>query len=75
MKAESFGTSKYIFISVSMSVFIHTSALKQWCKLEQPLNCISFCSVGNATDFNTKDPEFDPALRKDNVFRKTYGII
>ena len=62
MKAESPGTSKYIFISLNVPVFIHTSALSQWCKLKQPLNCVSFCSVGSATDFNTKNPEFDPVL-------------
>ena len=28
MKAESSGTSKYIFISLNVPVFIHTSALK-----------------------------------------------
>ena len=31
---------------------------------------MSFCSVGSATDFNTKDPKFDPAMGKGNVFQK-----
>ena len=60
MKAESSGTSKYIFVSLNVPVFIHTSALSQWCKLKQPLHCKSFCSVGNATDFNTKGPKKVP---------------
>ena len=62
MNAEPSGTSEYVFISLNMPAFIHTHAQKQWCKLKQPLNCERCGSVGSATDFNTKGPEFDPAL-------------
>ena len=72
MKTESSGTSKYIFISLNVPVFIHMSAQRQWCKPKQPLHCVKFGSVGSVTDFNTKGPEFDPSLGMSNVFRKLF---
>ena len=68
MKAEPSGTSEYVFISLNMPAFIHTHAQKQWCKPKRPLNCVRCDSVGSATDFNTKGPEFDPALGTSNIF-------
>ena len=41
---------------------------RQWCKPKHPLNCVTFGSVGSATDFNTKGHKFDPALGMSNVF-------
>ena len=71
MKAESSGTAEYIFISLHVPVL----RKRQWCKPKQPLNCVRFGSVGSATDFNTKGPEFDPTLGMSNVFRKLFKLM
>ena len=72
MKAESSGTSEYVFITLNVPLFIHTSAQNAVVYAKTAINCVTFGSVGSATDFNTKRPEFDPSLGMSNVFRKLF---
>ena len=77
MKAQSSGTSEYIFISLNVPVSSTQVRKRQWCKQKLPLNYIKFGSVGSATYFNTNGPEFDAALGISNVFQQLFanGII
>ena len=66
MNAESSGTSEYKRTSIHPHEYAKENGTR--CKPKQQLNCVSFGSVGSATDFNTKGTEFDLALGMGNTF-------